>query len=299
MPKVKRALVVDDDVSLINMLRDYLPQVMELELYVATTGEEALKVLEAKELDVVLLDMQLPGIKGPEILRIIRDKYPKTKVLVITSFDDEVKEEVSGLGVDGFFPKPFVLNEITSRMEEVLQAGENLETTVPPVALVDIKRRDDVTPVAKIMFIEREFLMPYLLPIIDSDEEGGYGDYEFRCIYCQNQAIPALNAFKPDIVISATDVPEKEPLGHKSVSTVDTIMKIMQSKNAPKAVLVHGTQQSIVSSRIGNTADSSSVWVEKEDMYNYDEEKDKENVERLNKMLWSICYKHNLVRKVG
>ena len=54
MLKVKRALVVDDDVSLINMLRDYLPQVMKLELYVAITGEEALKILEAKKPDVVL-----------------------------------------------------------------------------------------------------------------------------------------------------------------------------------------------------------------------------------------------------
>jgi len=298
---VKRVLVVDDEVSLINMLRDYLPRIMKIELFVAATGEEALQVLEIKKPDVVLLDMQLPGIKGPEILGIIRDKYPKTKVLVVTSYDKEVKEEVSKLGVDGFFPKPLVLNDVVARIEEVFKAKDS--TLVTPVALADIQRKEGVVPKANIMFIEREFFMPYLLPIADSDREDdfiiqGYGEYEFKCIYCQKEAIPALNFFKPDIVICATDVPEEEPFGHRSVSTVNTIIKIMKSKNAPKAVIVHGTQQSIASSGAADTGVDSKVWVEKDDMFNYDPQKDKENVERLNKMLWSVCFKHNLVKKV-
>ena len=301
MSDLKRVLVVDDDISLINMLRDYLLQVMKIELFVAATGEEALEILKTKKPDVVLLDMQLPGIKGPEILAIIRGKYPKAKVLVVTSYDSQVKEEVSKLGVDGFFPKPIVLNEIIERVESVLKSKE--ATLVEPVALADVQRKEGVIPQAKIMFIEREFFMPYLLPIIESEDDEdspiqGYGEYEFKSVYCQKEAIPMLNILKPDIVISSTDVPEEQPFGYKSVSTANTIHRIMTSKNAPKAVIVHGTQQSIASSGVANDKVKPSTWVEKDDMYKYDPSKDKENVERLNKMLWSVCFKHNLVKEV-
>jgi len=78
---------------------------------------------------------------------------------------------------------------------------------------------------------------------------------------------------------------------------VHTILKIMKSKNAPKAVIVHGTQQSITSSGITSAGVDSNIWVEKDDMFNYDPQKDRENVERFNKMLWSICFKHNLVKE--
>ena len=43
MPDIKKVLVVDDDQSLINLLKEYLPKVMKHELYIALTGEEALK----------------------------------------------------------------------------------------------------------------------------------------------------------------------------------------------------------------------------------------------------------------
>jgi len=299
MAEIKKVLVVDDDVSIINLLTDLIPKVLKHELLIALTGEEALKILEEKKPNVVLLDMQLPGIDGIQVLKIIRKKYPDTKVLIITSYDKEVKKAVSELGVDGFFPKPIVLDEIVRRIEEVLKTKE--DTRVTPVPLNEIAKKDGVTPVAKIMFIEREFCMPYLLPIQDGEHENPppvlepYGEYEYETVYCQKDAIPALCTFKPDIVISATDVPEKEPFGVKSVSTANLISEIIKSKNAPKAVIVHGRQQDL---KFHSMPSSSSTWTEKDNMYNYDVEKDKENAERLNKMIWSICFKHNLVKKV-
>jgi len=169
-------------------------------------------------------------------------------------------------------------------------------SNVPPVTRIFTvigshlgnRKKEGVIPKAKIMFIEREFFMPYLLPIAESGEKDfaieGYGEYEFHCIYY--------------VVICATDVPEDAPFGHKSVSMVNTIIKIMKSKNAPKAVIVHGAQQSITSSGVASAGVDSTVWIEKDDMYNYDPNQDRENVERLNKMLWSICFKHNLVKEV-
>jgi CheY-like chemotaxis protein len=301
MPEVKKVLLVDDDTSLTNMLKDYLKGEIRHELYVSLTGEEALKILEDKKPDVVLLDMQLPGIQGTQVLRIIREKYPITKVLVITSYDKQVKETVEKLGVDGFFPKPIVLSDVIERIKEVLKAKDS--TIVKPIPLSEIQKREGITPTAKILFIEREFWLPYLLPIGDSDREdnyplGQYGEFEFRSVYCQKYVLQELELFRPDIVICATEVPLDEPSGKESVSTAGLISKITKSKYAPKAVIVHGTQEGVYVSGITNMVDISSVWFEDKDMYNYSESKNLENAERLNKMIWSICYKHNLVKKV-
>jgi CheY-like chemotaxis protein len=303
MPNMK-VLMVEDDQSLINLFESYFLKASDYALYVALTGEEALKILETQRPDAVLLDMQLPGIKGTQILKIIREKYASTKVLVITSYDSQVKDVVAKLGVDGFFPKPPVLNEIKERLDEVLKAQKDKDTTVIPVTLDEIKKRDDVIPVAKILFIEREFWMPYLLPIQDGENEypppliEPYGEYEYISVYSQKEVPSALSAFRPDIVICATDVPVDEPHGRKSEPTAGLIADIMKSKYAPKAVIVHGTQQDINSHGLKGTTQSTGIWVEGEDMFKYDEEKNKENAERLNKMLWSICFKHNLVKKV-
>lgn len=303
MANIKKVLVVDDDQSLIGLLKDYLPKVIKHELYVALTGEEALKILEEKRPDVLLLDMQLPGIKGPQVLRIIREKYPRTKVLVITAYDKQVKEIVAKLGVDGFFPKPLVLNEVIDRLELVLKAKE--DTTVTPVSLDEIKKIEGIAPKATILFIEENPLMSSLLPISDMDRMPDYpieryGLYDYEAVYWQDEAMTALKKYKPDIVICATYVPKTASLIPASVSTADLISEIMKSKYAPKAVIVHGSQQGIDSSGIANVVDDSSIWVEKENMYNfydYTEDEDKRNAERLNKILWRICFKYNLVEK--
>jgi len=304
MPNTKKILVVDDEQNLIDMLKDYLPKVMKHQLYIALTGEEALKILADKKPDVLLLDMQLPGIKGIQVLRIIRQKYPDTKVLVITTYDKEVKEEVTKLKVDGFFPKPLILNEVIDRLKEVLEAKEGQDTTVTPVALDEVKKREGIIPKAKILFIEKEFWMPYLLPISDMPEYPPplvepYGEYDYEVVYCQKEAMRALVGLKPDIVICATSVPQEDRYGTQSVSTADLIVKIMRSRYAPKGIIVHGTQRDINSHGLKGLVDDSSIWVGDVDLYRRQEEteKDKENAERLNKMLWRICFEHNLVRR--
>ncbi|MDP8298040.1 MAG: response regulator [Candidatus Orphnella occulta] len=294
----KKVLVVDDDVSLINALQECLPEVSKHILLFALTGEEALKVIEEERPDVILLDMQLPGIKGPKVLEIIREKYPKTKVLVITTYDSEVKNITAELGVDGFFPKPINFVEIVNRIEEVTRTKEN--TKVTPVPLNEITKIDGIMPIAKILFIEREFCVPYLLPISQGAQYPPpviepYGEYEYETVYSQKDAMPALKKFKPDIVISATDVPAEETFGAKSASTSNLISRILKSKYAPKAVIVHGRQQDLESCSLPS---NSSAWIEDDDIYNYDEKKNKENAERLNKMIWSICYKHNLTKRI-
>ena len=83
-----RILVVDDESSIRRALR---PSLMELGFQVAeaSRGEEALQALRASTYDVVLLDMNMPGIGGIETLRRIRAFAPRLPVLMLTVRDGE------------------------------------------------------------------------------------------------------------------------------------------------------------------------------------------------------------------
>ena len=78
-------LIVDDE----EVLQDVLTSLVRKEGYMthsARTGEEALVLLEREEIDLVLLDLMLPGMSGHEVLRQIRQRDPEQVVVVITAY---------------------------------------------------------------------------------------------------------------------------------------------------------------------------------------------------------------------
>src|ERR1051325_10046349 len=80
-----RILIVDDE----EVLRDVLEVVLRRENFdvvLASSGEEALNVLDTEEVDLVILDIMLPGISGIDTLRAVRISNPTLPVIVITAF---------------------------------------------------------------------------------------------------------------------------------------------------------------------------------------------------------------------
>jgi DNA-binding response OmpR family regulator len=77
----KTILVVDDDEG----MRDTLTAALKRDYRVlrAATGESALQLMEKEDVDLMLLDVRLPGISGFEVLRIARENYPYVEVIVI------------------------------------------------------------------------------------------------------------------------------------------------------------------------------------------------------------------------
>ena len=83
-----KILIIDDDVELVTLLVDYFT----LEGFEATpahTGLEGLQALQAKEFDLIVLDVMMPGISGTETLQRIREKW-RTPVLMLTARGDPV-----------------------------------------------------------------------------------------------------------------------------------------------------------------------------------------------------------------
>jgi two-component system, NtrC family, response regulator PilR len=92
------------------------------EAVVARTGEEALTLLEREEIDLVLLDLMLPGMSGMEVLRQVREHDPDLVVVVITAFSSiEGAIEAMKQGAFHYIPKPFKNEEVRLTIRKGLE----------------------------------------------------------------------------------------------------------------------------------------------------------------------------------
>ncbi len=111
-----RVLLVDDEAAIRRALR---PPLIELGFQVteASRGEEALQLLQSGNADVVLLDINMPGIGGIETLRRIRAFAPRLPILMVTVREgEEEKVEALELGADDYITKPFSIRELIARI---------------------------------------------------------------------------------------------------------------------------------------------------------------------------------------
>ncbi|HAV24089.1 MAG: hypothetical protein A2X67_09550 [Ignavibacteria bacterium GWA2_55_11] len=120
MPAKNRILVVDDEEA----LRTVLSSELEGEGYSvrsAADGQEAITQLTGTEFDLVLLDIKMPNVDGFEVLKFVKERHPKTKVVMLTGFAD-LKNAIESkkLGAEDFVSKPYDLVDLLTTVERVL-----------------------------------------------------------------------------------------------------------------------------------------------------------------------------------
>ncbi len=102
-----KILVVDDEEHIRIALKRILKR-LEVEIYLAESGEIALNILKHQPVDLVLLDLKMPGIDGMDVLKTIKQEYSDVMVIVITGFATlETAVESMKQGAYDFIPKPF------------------------------------------------------------------------------------------------------------------------------------------------------------------------------------------------
>jgi len=106
MSEKAKILIVDDDetvrLSYLRSLRDTRRSVEA-----AWNGDAALKAMETKPFDVVLLDLRMPGTDGMSVLRMIKERWPDTEVVVITGYPSlETAKAAVKLGAYDYLAKP-------------------------------------------------------------------------------------------------------------------------------------------------------------------------------------------------
>ncbi|MCK9392918.1 MAG: response regulator [Syntrophales bacterium] len=129
----KCILVVDDEKDIVDLVAYNLER-EGYEILTAGDGEKALTMIKSGKLDLVILDLMLPGIKGLDICRIIR-RHPETDwlpVIMLTAKGEDL-DKVVGLemGADDYITKPFSIRELVARVRAVLRRAETRKSPVP------------------------------------------------------------------------------------------------------------------------------------------------------------------------
>ena len=120
MPDKSIALVVDDEPQMVGVI-SYALQVAGFDVLTAYNGEEALRWIKKRHIDLVILDVMMPGLDGFEVCRRIRCDTD-IPVLMLTARSDQI-DVIAGLelGADDYISKPFSTRELVLRAQAILR----------------------------------------------------------------------------------------------------------------------------------------------------------------------------------
>jgi DNA-binding response OmpR family regulator len=120
-PVHRHILVIDDEVAVNNNIRKILAR-KGYDVEQAVTRDEALKKIETKPYHLVLLDLKIPGVKGLELLKAVRDNNPDANVIIITGYASiETAVEAARIGAIDYLAKPFTPDEIRAATDRALR----------------------------------------------------------------------------------------------------------------------------------------------------------------------------------
>jgi len=201
-----KVLVVDDEVEVTYALQAYFQQ-KGYEMVTAFDGAQAMAQLETKAIDLVLLDLKMPGVNGVEY-----------------------RGMVESLGVHGFLNKPFGIEALTHTIEKVLEHPAERMVSLQEAA--PASAATTVTPKAKLLLVEpSEYLCNIKRVFFESPGRCG-GQYQVDAAYSTVEAIEKLHHFRPDIVL--VDLLAAGSLG-------DLATQLLRSSDRPKEIIVHGS----------------------------------------------------------
>jgi DNA-binding response OmpR family regulator len=162
---VPRVLIVDDESNLRHTV-GYNLRREGYEVLEAADGEAALAAASGSPLDLVVLDLMLPGIDGLEVCRRLRARG-SVPILMLTARADEIDRVVGlELGADDYLAKPVSMRELLARVTAILRRAELSRTPTPPSAptrlaldglTVDLTRRRVAVDAQPVALKPREF----------------------------------------------------------------------------------------------------------------------------------------------
>jgi two-component system cell cycle response regulator DivK len=120
-----RILVVEDNPKNLKLVRDVL-QFSGYEVIEATSGEDGVRLAKKERPDLILMDLQLPGIDGTEALRQIReDDGDGVPVVAVTAFAmNEDRDRAYAAGFDGYVQKPISVRNLQQQVRDFLTPEE-------------------------------------------------------------------------------------------------------------------------------------------------------------------------------
>jgi DNA-binding NtrC family response regulator len=135
-------LLVDDEVEFLETLVKRLKK-RKLNPLGVTSGEEALRVLGETPVDVVVLDVKMPGMDGIDALRAIKSAYPLVEVIMLTGHANlEVAVAGMELGAFDYLMKPMDIDELLYKLQDAYKKKAIKEQKISLIKQVVIRRDD-------------------------------------------------------------------------------------------------------------------------------------------------------------
>ena len=122
MARTYNILIVDDEQSVVFLLKEELTEMEKYNVATAYDGAEAINLLQSQPFDVVLLDVKMPRVSGIEVLKYVREQHPTTIVIMLTNFADvKTAIETMKLGAYDFVNKPYEREELLATIDRALE----------------------------------------------------------------------------------------------------------------------------------------------------------------------------------
>ena len=158
---MKRVLIVDDEEDMLWMLQRNLSKgLKDVEILAAKSAEEALAILSDKSAQLVISDINMPGMNGLDLLSEINSRYPETSVIIMTAYPSNAYENEAMLsGCLRFIEKPFDIKEVRQIVERVLKQDDRFQGTIDGIELLDIVQFNGLSGASaalKVTTIEQE-----------------------------------------------------------------------------------------------------------------------------------------------
>ena len=125
-----KVLFVDDEGMLLEIYKGFL-QDKNYEVFTATSGKEALKILEKKQINVMFFDLKMPGMTGLELCKKIRSFNPIALIYAVTGFTTLFElSDIRDVGFDDYFKKPVDQHFLLSVIEDSFEKLQRWNDTI-------------------------------------------------------------------------------------------------------------------------------------------------------------------------
>ena len=124
---IKKILIVEDEEDIVGLLDAIFGELVNYKILYAKDGQEALNIARVDNPDIILLDIQLPGLNGYEVCKLLKSNWALShiKVLMLSGMTqnyDWLKAQEAG--VDDFIAKPFNTISLLEKVEKLLRSNE-------------------------------------------------------------------------------------------------------------------------------------------------------------------------------
>ena len=162
-----RVLLVEDQEIVRQGLKVILEQDEKITVtHEAANGAEALELVNENPFDLIMMDVRMPKMNGIEATRIIRKKFPKIKILILTTFnDDEYAFQALKEGASAFLLKTANPNKLIEAVHSAMKGGLTLHDEVAAKVMPRLLQKDKIAekPLPSIELTDRETLITKLV----------------------------------------------------------------------------------------------------------------------------------------